>query len=154
MCVFGGQRVGPVSVVLIETEFADAPTKKTTTETVDELLGLVMSISFEVDVRGIPVGKRRIPADRPFMVNKGKSKGLSRSHNTQSDQVSLKDAFVTALEAIPADDWDRTWVAGRTIMMRRTSKRVKEHVDKMWMSFVARLCTTQGMISSFFGGID
>ena len=34
--------------------------------------------------------------------------------------------FAAALEAVPAEDWCRTWAAGRTIMLRRTSKRVKE----------------------------
>ena len=41
------------------------------------------------------------------------------------------DAFAAALEAVPAEDWSRTWAAGRTIMLRRTCKRVKEVVDKM-----------------------
>jgi hypothetical protein len=44
-------------------------------------------------------------------------------------------------EAIPTDDWVRTWAAGRTIMMRRTSKRVKEQVDKMCLTAVVRLST-------------
>jgi hypothetical protein len=35
------------------------------------------------------------------------------------------DAFAAALEAVPAEDWCRTWAAGRTIMLRKTSKRVK-----------------------------
>jgi hypothetical protein len=47
--------------------------------------------------------------------------------------------FVAALEAIPADDWCRTWAAGRTIMLRMTSKRVKEAVDKMRLPAVVRL---------------
>jgi hypothetical protein len=48
-------------------------------------------------------------------------------------------AFATALEAFPADDWCRTWAAGRTIMLGRTSKRVKEVVDKMRLPAVVRL---------------
>jgi Ran GTPase-activating protein (RanGAP) involved in mRNA processing and transport len=47
--------------------------------------------------------------------------------------------FAAALEAIPAEDWCRTWAAGRTIMLRRTSKRVKEVVDKMRLPAVVRL---------------
>ena len=39
--------------------------------------------------------------------------------------------FTAALAAVPAEDWCRTWSAGRTIMLRMTSKRVKELVDKM-----------------------
>jgi hypothetical protein len=44
------------------------------------------------------------------------------------------DGFAAALEAIPADDWCRNWAAGQTIMLSRTSKRVKEVVDKMSLS--------------------
>ena len=46
------------------------------------------------------------------------------------------NAFTAALNAVPAEDWCRTWAAGRTIMLRRTSKRVKEVVDKMWLPAV------------------
>ena len=49
------------------------------------------------------------------------------------------DAFAAALEAIPPDDWCRTWAAGRTIMLRRTSKRLKEVVDKIRLPAVFRL---------------
>jgi len=49
------------------------------------------------------------------------------------------DAFVAALGAVPAEDWCRTWAAGRTIMLRRTSKKVKEAVDKMRLPAVVRL---------------
>jgi Ran GTPase-activating protein (RanGAP) involved in mRNA processing and transport len=49
------------------------------------------------------------------------------------------DAFAAALEAIPAEDWCRTWAAGMTIMLRRTSKRVREVVDKMRLPAVVRL---------------
>jgi Ran GTPase-activating protein (RanGAP) involved in mRNA processing and transport len=49
------------------------------------------------------------------------------------------NAFTAALEVVPAEDWCRTWAAGRTIMLRRTSKRVKEVVDKMRLPAVVRL---------------
>jgi hypothetical protein len=49
------------------------------------------------------------------------------------------DYFAAALGALPAEDWSRTWAAGRTIMLRRTSKRVKEVVDKMRLPAVVRL---------------
>jgi hypothetical protein len=49
------------------------------------------------------------------------------------------DVFAAALETIPADDWSRTWVAGRTIMLNRMSKRVKEVVDKMRLPAVVHL---------------
>jgi len=51
---------------------------------------------------------------------------------TEATQTVLTaDALATALKAVPDEDWCRTWPGGRTIMLRRTSKRVKEVVDKM-----------------------
>jgi hypothetical protein len=50
-----------------------------------------------------------------------------------------EDCFVAALGALPPEDWSRTWAAGRTIMLRRTSKRVKELVDKMRLPAVLHL---------------
>jgi hypothetical protein len=47
--------------------------------------------------------------------------------------------FAAALGALPPDDWSRNWAAGRTIMLSRTSKRVKEVVDKMRLPAVVRL---------------
>jgi Ran GTPase-activating protein (RanGAP) involved in mRNA processing and transport len=47
--------------------------------------------------------------------------------------------FAAALEAILGEDRCRTWAAGRTIVLRRTSKRVKEVVDKMRLPAVVRL---------------
>jgi Ran GTPase-activating protein (RanGAP) involved in mRNA processing and transport len=49
------------------------------------------------------------------------------------------NAFTAALEAVPVEDWCRTWAAGRTIMLRRTSKRVKGVVDKMRLPVLVRL---------------
>ena len=63
---------------------------------------------------------------------------------TQTQPLLLAaDAFAAALEAIPAEDWCRTWAAGRTIMLRRTSKRVEKVVDKMRLKlqFVMRQLT-------------
>jgi hypothetical protein len=39
----------------------------------------------------------------------------------------------------PPDDWSRTWAADMTTMLRRTSKRIKEEVDKMRLPAVVRL---------------
>ena len=59
---------------------------------------------------------------------------------TQTQPLLLAaDAFAAALGAVPAEDWCRTWAAGRTIMLRRTSKRVKEIVDKMRLPAVVRM---------------
>ncbi len=74
----------------------------------------------------------RCPPGPPCMVNKGNPKGLS-------DEPSPTGPCAAALEAIPPDNWRRTWVTCRTIMLRRTSKRVKEQVDKMLLPDVVRL---------------
>lgn len=47
--------------------------------------------------------------------------------------------FAAALEAVPADDWSRTWAANRTIMLRMTSKKIKEIIDKMRIHVVVCL---------------
>ncbi len=49
------------------------------------------------------------------------------------------DAFAKALGALPAYEWSRTWAADRTIMLRMTSKRFKEVVDKMRLPAVVLL---------------
>ena len=48
-------------------------------------------------------------------------------------------SFVATLGSILPDDWCRTWTADRTIILRRTSKRVKEVVDKMCLTTVVHL---------------
>jgi hypothetical protein len=58
---------------------------------------------------------------------------------TQPLLLAADTLFAVALEAVPADDWRRTLAAGRTIMLRRTSKRVKETVDKKRLPAVVRL---------------
>jgi hypothetical protein len=64
----------------------------------------------------------------------------TRRQATQTQPLVLvADAFCAALGAVPAEDWCRTWAPGRTIMLRRTSKRVQEVVDKMRLPAVVRL---------------
>ena len=58
---------------------------------------------------------------------------------TTQPALLAADVFAEALATIPAEDWCRTWAAGRTIMLRRTSNRVKEVVDKMRLPAVVRL---------------
>jgi hypothetical protein len=58
---------------------------------------------------------------------------------TTQPALLAADYFAAALGALPPDDWSRTWAAGRTIMLRRTSKRVREVVDKMRLPAVVRL---------------
>jgi hypothetical protein len=55
--------------------------------------------------------------------------------NEQPDDLSV-DAFPAALGSLPLELWEifimnNTWSSDRTIMLRMTSKRVKELVDKM-----------------------
>jgi hypothetical protein len=57
----------------------------------------------------------------------------------EADKVLAADAFAAALDIVPAEDWCRTWAAGRTIMLRCTSKKVKEVVDKIRLPAVVRL---------------
>jgi hypothetical protein len=52
--------------------------------------------------------------------------------------LAVDTHFATALEVIPDEDWCRTWETGRTIMLR-TSKRVKEVVNKMCLPVIVRL---------------
>jgi Leucine-rich repeat (LRR) protein len=69
-----------------------------------------------------------------------KKRTRTTSQAAETQQLLLAaDAFAAALEAVPAEDWCRTWAAGRTIMLRRTSKRVKEVVDKMRLPAGVRL---------------
>ncbi len=57
---------------------------------------------------------------------------------SESPPALAADAFTAALAAVPTEDWDRTWVADKTIMLRMTSKGVKELLDKMRPSAVVR----------------
>jgi hypothetical protein len=62
---------------------------------------------------------------------KKKTRTTRHATQTQLEFLVCDAPSAAALEVIPAEDWCRTWAAGRTIMLRRTSKRVKEVVDKM-----------------------
>ena len=63
---------------------------------------------------------------------------VQKQHMTN---LLLPHAFLDALTAIPADDWGRTWAADRTIVLRRTSKTVKQQLDKMRLPAIVRLRT-------------
>ena len=78
-------------------------------------------------------GKGKQPA-----AQKKRTRTTRQATQTQPSLLAA-DAFVAALGAVPAEDWCRTWAAGRTIMLRRTSKKVKEVVDKMRLPAVVRL---------------
>ena len=48
--------------------------------------------------------------------------------------------FAAALATVPSkEDWSRSWAAGRTIMLRRTSKSVKGAVENMSLLAVVHL---------------
>ena len=75
------------------------------------------------------------------MATAEKKRTPNTRQSTETQPALLaSDAFSAALAAIPPDDWHRTWAAGWTIVLRRTSKRVKEVVDKMRLPAVVRLC--------------
>ena len=45
-------------------------------------------------------------------------------------------------EVVPAEDWCKTWAADRTIMLRMTSKRVKELVAQVLLPADVRLSSS------------
>ena len=60
---------------------------------------------------------------------------LKRTHitrqSTQTELLQTVDVSLTSvLVVIPTEDWCRTWETDRTIMVRKTCKRVKEVVEK------------------------
>ena len=63
------------------------------------------------------------------------------SHLALSNRTSegVESALVATLVAVPAEDLYRTWPAERTMMIRLTSRRVLEVVDKLRMPAVVRL---------------
>jgi hypothetical protein len=67
-----------------------------------------------------------------------RTRTTSQARTTQPAFLAA-DGFAAALGALPPDDWSRTWAAGRTNMLTRTSKRVNEVVDKMRLPAVVRL---------------
>ncbi len=93
----------------------------------------------------IPDGKRIFPAlmsdvkrTFPSLITETISSVSEETPAPQSGRLLYTEAFPAALESIPADDWGRTWVSDRTIMLRGTSKRVKQQVDKMRLPAVVR----------------
>ncbi len=81
-----------------------------------------------------------IPTSRIETAGDKRSAALHK-HTRTTRQATQTQPFLLAasLETIPAEDWVRTWPAGRTIMLRSTSKGVKDVVDKMRLPAVVRL---------------
>ena len=68
-----------------------------------------------------------------------KIRNAVQAAQTQAYSRLATGAFAAALSSIPSDDWGRTWPAERTMMLRMTSKRVKEAVDKLRLPTVLNL---------------
>ena len=64
---------------------------------------------------------------------------MKKSRTTLQTPLVAAGAFTAALAGVPAEDWCRTWPADTTIMLRRTSKTVKQTVDKMRLPSDVRL---------------
>jgi hypothetical protein len=100
-------------------------------------------ISFQIGTRQRP--KILQASGKQATQHTGKQPGEGSVGTTSRDTAAAEgevhpDApFAAALGAIPFDDWGRTWAAGRTFMLRRTSKRIKEVVDKMHLPAIVRL---------------
>lgn len=55
-------------------------------------------------------------------------------------RVSLcSNAFAELLEKVPAEDWYRNWPANRTIMLSKTSKKIKNIINKMCIPAIIQL---------------
>ena len=80
-----------------------------------------------------PEGKSKPPQKGKTVAEQSKKARTTTIPTTPAEQTSEppSDAFSAALVAIPADDWCRTWAADRTMLLRMTSKGVKEVVDKL-----------------------
>jgi hypothetical protein len=76
--------------------------------------------------------------EQPAAPHTKRTRTTSPAPTTQPALLAA-DGFAAALGALPPDDWSRNWSAGRTIMLSRTSKRVREVVDKMRLPAVVRL---------------
>jgi hypothetical protein len=54
-----------------------------------------------------------------------------KNHHKVTMYRLCSNAFAAALETVPDEDWARNWPANRTIMVRKTSKKIKKIIDKM-----------------------
>jgi hypothetical protein len=85
-----------------------------------------------------PEGTGTTEEDKQFAVQEKRTYTTKQATQTQP-ALLVVEGFASVLGALPPDDWSRTWTDGRTIMLRRTSKTVKELVDKMCLPAVVRL---------------
>ena len=85
-----------------------------------------------------PEGNATTEKGKQPAAQKKRTRTTSQAPSSQPALLAVY-SFAAALGAIPPDDWSRTWAAGRTIMLRRISKRFKEVVHKMRLPTVVRL---------------
>ena len=78
-------------------------------------------------------GRIEAAGDKRSAAQNKRTRTTRQATQTQPFQLSA------LLDKIPAEDWCRSWPAGRTIMLRSTSKRIKDAVDKMRLPAVVRL---------------
>ena len=64
---------------------------------------------------------------------------MKKIRKTLQTPLLAAGAFTAALTGVPAEDWCRNWPDDTTIMLRRTSKTVKQTVDKMRLPSDVRL---------------
>ena len=83
----------------------------------------------------------RSNSTRPDQAIPQQQQDCQQERDHPPDQAPRANAFLDTLIAIPTEDWGRTWAADRTIVLRRTSKTVKEQLDKMRLPAIVRLRT-------------
>jgi Leucine-rich repeat (LRR) protein len=63
----------------------------------------------------------------------------SPKETLEPDRLAVPGVFARALEAVPSEDWSTTWAGNRTIMLRMTSKKIKNIIDKMHLPVFVHL---------------
>jgi hypothetical protein len=84
-------------------------------------------------------GKGETEKDEQPAAQKKRTRTTRHATQTQPLLLAADAPFAAALEAILGEDRCRTWAAGRTIMLRRTSQRVKEVVDRMQLPAIVSI---------------
>jgi len=77
----------------------------------------------EMAVAKQPGGKGQTKKGKQPAAHKKRTLTTRQSTQTQPLFLTADVPFAAALEVIPSEDWCRTWEAGRTIMLRRTSSQ-------------------------------
>jgi hypothetical protein len=90
----------------------------------DELRLLLRALSHDQGVSGKAHRKRK---------GQGATPKRKRARRTQQRKLPTlaTGAFAGALASLPPEDWCKFWPEERTIMLKMTSKKVKDLVDKL-----------------------